>query len=47
MYRADSSRDGHPASATLTASAAVHLKAVWQAELSGGVNGTPVVACLT
>ena len=44
MYRGDLSRDGHPASATLTASSAAHLKAVWQTELSGGVNGTPVVA---
>jgi outer membrane protein assembly factor BamB len=44
MFRGDLARDGHPASATLTASSAAHLKAVWQAELSGGVNGTPVVA---
>jgi outer membrane protein assembly factor BamB len=44
MYRGDLSRDGHPDSATLTPSSAGHLKAVWQAELSGGVNGTPVVA---
>ncbi len=44
MYRGDLSRAGHLDSATLTASSAGHLKAVWQAELSGGVNGTPVVA---
>ena len=44
MYRGDLSRAGHLDSATLTASSAGHLRAVWQAELSGGVNGTPVVA---
>jgi polyvinyl alcohol dehydrogenase (cytochrome) len=44
MYRGDLSRAGHLNSATLTSSSAGHLKAVWQAELSGGVNGTPVVA---
>jgi outer membrane protein assembly factor BamB len=44
VYRGDLARDGHPATATLTASSAVQLKAVWQAELSGAVNGTPVVA---
>lgn len=44
MYRGDPARDGHPAAATLTAARAKKLKAVWQAELVGPVNGTPVVA---
>lgn len=37
-------RDGHPAGATLTAAGTKHLTAVWQAELVGPVNGTPVVS---
>jgi outer membrane protein assembly factor BamB len=44
MYRGDPARDGHPPGATLTAARARKLKAVWQAELIGVVNGTPVVA---
>ena len=44
MYRGDLARDGHPATATLTAAAIKRLKAVWQAELVGPVNGTPVVS---
>ena len=44
MYRGDLARDGHPAGATLTAASAKKLKAVWQAELVGPVNGTPVVS---
>jgi len=44
MYRGDLTRDGHPAEATLTASAARHLKAAWQVEMSGAINGTPAVA---
>ena len=44
MYRGDLARDGHPAGATLTAAAIKRLKAVWQAELVGPVNGTPVVS---
>lgn len=44
MYRGDPARDGHPAGATLTAARAKKLKAAWQAELVGPVNGTPVVA---
>ena len=44
MYRGDLARDGHPAGATLTAAAAKRLTAVWQAELVGPVNGTPVVS---
>ena len=44
MYRGDLTRDGHPAEATLTASAARHLRAAWQVEMSGAINGTPAVA---
>ncbi len=44
MYRGDLTRDGHPAEATLTAAAAKHLKAAWQVEMSGAINGTPAVA---
>ena len=44
MYRGDLARDGHPAEATLTVAAAKHLKAVWQVETSGAINGTPAVA---
>jgi len=44
MYRGDLTRDGHPAEATLTVAAAKHLKAVWQVETSGAINGTPAVA---
>jgi outer membrane protein assembly factor BamB len=44
MYRGDLARDGHPAEATLNASVAKHLKAAWQVEMSGAINGTPAVA---
>ncbi|HEX9095951.1 MAG TPA: PQQ-binding-like beta-propeller repeat protein [Candidatus Dormibacteraeota bacterium] len=44
MYRGDLARDGHPPAATLGADAARHLKAAWQVEMSGAVNGTPAVA---
>ncbi len=44
MYRGDLTRDGHPAEATLTVAAAKHLKAAWQVEMSGAINGTPAVA---
>ncbi len=44
MYRGDLARDGHPAGATLGAADARRLKAVWQVEMSGGVNGTPAIA---
>lgn len=44
MYRGDLARDGHPPSAVLDAGAAKRLKAVWQVEMSGAVNGTPAVA---
>ena len=44
MYRGDLTRDGHPAEATLTAAAAKRLKAAWQVEMSGAINGTPAVA---
>ena len=44
MYRGDLARDGHPSEATLTAAAAKHLKAAWQVEMSGAINGTPAVA---
>lgn len=44
MYRGDLTRDGHPAEATLNASGAKHLKAAWQVEMSGAINGTPAVA---
>jgi polyvinyl alcohol dehydrogenase (cytochrome) len=43
IYRGDLTRDGHPAGVTLSAQTAKHLKAVWQVELVGPVNGTPVV----
>jgi outer membrane protein assembly factor BamB len=38
------SRDGHPPGAVLDAAAAKRLKAAWQVEMSGAINGTPVVA---
>jgi outer membrane protein assembly factor BamB len=44
MYRGDLTRDGHPAEATLNAVGAKHLKAAWQVEMSGAINGTPAVA---
>ncbi len=44
MYRGDLARDGHPPAATLGVNAARHLKPAWQAEMSGGVSGTPAVA---
>ena len=44
MYRGDLSRDGHPPNAALDAAAAKRLKAAWQVEMSGAINGTPVVA---
>ena len=44
MYRGDLARDGHPPGATLTAATAKRLKAAWQVEMSGGINGTPAVA---
>jgi len=44
MYRGDLTRDGHPPGATLAADSAKRLKAAWQVEMSGAVNGTPAVA---
>jgi outer membrane protein assembly factor BamB len=44
MYRGDLARDGRPPAATLGVNAARHLKPAWQAEMSGGVSGTPAVA---
>ena len=44
MYRGDLWRDGHPSGATLTAAAAKGLKAAWQVEMSGAINGTPAVS---
>jgi outer membrane protein assembly factor BamB len=44
MYRGDLMRDGHPATATLGAERARRLKAAWQVEMSGAVNGTPAVS---
>jgi len=44
MYRGDNARDGHPAGVVLTAATARHLRATWQAELVGPLNGTPVAS---
>src|SRR3989442_15254665 len=44
MYRGDLSRYGHTPGAALDAAAAKRLKAAWQVEMSGAVNGTPAVA---
>ncbi len=43
MYRGDLRRDGHPSSATLEASAAVHLKPAWIANVGSAVDGSPAV----
>jgi polyvinyl alcohol dehydrogenase (cytochrome) len=44
MYRGDLSRDGHPQSAALDASAAKRLALAWQASMAGAIDGSPAVA---
>lgn len=44
QYRGDSARDGHPATALLTADQATALQPAWTARVDGAVDGTPVVA---
>ncbi|TMC93024.1 MAG: hypothetical protein E6J12_01625 [Chloroflexi bacterium] len=44
MFRGDLLRDGHPASAALTADQAGHLKLAWTRPLDGAIDGSPVVS---
>jgi len=44
MFRGDLLRDGHPASAALTADQAAHLKLAWTRPLDGAIDGSPVVS---
>ncbi len=44
MYRGDLQRDGHPATATLDATAAARLKLVWRAGAGAAVDGSPAVS---
>jgi outer membrane protein assembly factor BamB len=43
-YRGDLQRDGHPATATLDASEAAHLRLAWRANLGAAVDGSPAVS---
>jgi outer membrane protein assembly factor BamB len=43
-YRGDLQRDGHPSTATLDASASVHLKLAWRANMGAAVDGSPAVS---
>ena len=40
MFRGDLLRDGHPASAALTADQAAHLKLAWTRPLDGAIDGS-------